>query len=205
MKINAVISKPSLNVDYANKTAIISAGIIVLGIISGTIIFILSDKTIGNELFDYFISYTTDFSNKNKPEVFSGLILSNIPYFIVTVILGVSIVGVYFVPLITFIKSVGIGMLITYIYQAFSLKGIEYCLLILFPGKFILIFAMILLTQNSLITSNNIRLSVNASKDRAVDINKYMLRTVFIVFIIMLSATVDFVTVISFSSLFVFT
>ena len=205
MKINAVISKPSINVNYANKTAILSAVIIALGIICGTIIFLVSDSTVAETLFEYFISFTTDFTNKNKPEILSGLILSHIPYFIVMIILGVSIVGVYLVPVITLIKSIGIGMLITYIYQTFMLKGIEYCLLVLFPGKFIMLFAMILLSQNCLITSNNIRLSAHGNKDRVVELDKYILRTVFIAMIILVSSTVDFITIISFSSLFDFT
>lgn len=205
MKINAVISKPSLKVNYTDKTAILSAVIIALGIICGTIIFLLSDNSITETLFEYFISFTTDFSNKNKPEILSGLILSHIPYFIATIVLGLSVVGVYLIPIITFIKSIGIGLLITYIYQAFTLKGIEYCLLVLFPGKFFLIFAMILLTQNCLITSNNIRLSAKGSKGRVVEPDKFILRTIFIVFIILASVAIDFITIICFSSLFDFT
>ena len=205
MKINAVISKLSINVNYANKTAILSAVIIALGIISGTIIFLVSDDTVAETLFEYFISFTTDFTNKNKPEILSGLILSHIPYFVVMEILGVSVVGIYLIPMITFIKSVGIGMLVTYIYQMFTLKGIEYCLLVLFPGKFILIFAMILLAQNCLITSDNIRLSAHGNKDRVVELNKYILRTIFIAMIIIVSSIIDFITIISFSSLFDFT
>ena len=85
------------------------------------------------------------------------------------------------------------------------LKGIEYCLLVLFPGKFIMLFAMILLSQNCLITSNNIRLSARGNKDRVVELDKYILRTVFIAMIILVSSTVDFITIISFSSLFDFT
>lgn len=205
MKINAVISKPSIYVNYANKTAILSAVIIAMGIISGTIIFLVSDDTVAETLFEYFISFTTDFTNKNKPEILSGLILSHIPYFVVMEILGVSVVGIYLIPMITFIKSVGIGMLVTYIYQMFTLKGIEYCLLVLFPGKFILIFAMILLAQNCLITSDNIRLSAHGNKDRVVELNKYILRTIFIAMIIIVSSIIDFITIISFSSLFDFT
>ena len=66
MKINAVISKPSINVNSANKSAIISAAIIAIGIIIGSIIFIVSKNTLADSLLDYFVSFSVDFANKNN-------------------------------------------------------------------------------------------------------------------------------------------
>ena len=93
MKINAVISKPSINVNSANKSAIISAAIIAIGIIIGSIIFIVSKNTLADSLLDYFVSFSVDFANKNKPEILSGIILSNLPYLFMMLILGTSIIG----------------------------------------------------------------------------------------------------------------
>ena len=205
MKINAVISKQTLNINSANKSAILSAIIIALGIIAGAVVFIFSQDNIVNTLVEYFISFAMDFSNKNKPEILSGIILSHIPYFLTMLILGTSVVGTPGVMILTAMKSMGIGMLTTYIYSAFSLKGIEYCLLVLFPGKFILIFAMILLTQSCYITSRSIKESIKTKENRGVHFEKFALRSIFIAFLIILSAIVDFVTIISFSSLFDFT
>ena len=205
MKINAVISKSSVNVDSTYKSAIISAITIAVGIIFGAIICILSKDNLNLSLIEYFINFSTDFSNKNKPEILSGIILSHIPYFIMMIIFGTSVVGTPAVILLTNIKSMGIGLLTTYIYSSFSLKGIEYCLLVMFPGKFVLIFAMILLTQSCFVTSNDIRQRLTNKEGRVVSLEKFAVRSILIFGLIILSALIDFFAIISFSSLFNFT
>ena len=200
MKINAVISKPTVKIKYADKSAILTTVIILLGIIIGSIIFILTSDSITNSLFEYFLNFSMDFSNKNKPEIFSGIILSHIPYYIMMLILSTSVIGTPGVITLTFIKSMGLGLITSYIYSEFALKGIEYCLLILFPGKFILIFAMILLTQNCYLSSKTIQESIN-KEGRIVPLKNFTLRSLFIFLLIIISSVVDFLTLISFSSL----
>ena len=204
MKINAVISKPALKVNSADKTAIISAVIIAVGIIAGTVVFIFSKDTAVDSLCDYFLAFTSDFTNKNKPEIISGLILSNIPYFIMMLILGTSVIGVPGIAVLTFAKSMGIGLLVTYIYDSFALKGIEYCLLVLLPGKILLVFAMILLTQSCYVTSGNIRTSLY-DKETAEPLHKFAVRSLVILLLFLASSVVDYFTLTGFSSLFKFT
>lgn len=205
MKINAVISKPSVKLNNGDKTAIISAAAIAFGIITGAMIYSVSNNTVFNEICDYFLSYATDFTHKNKPEIFSGIIISYVPYIIAMFILGTSIVGAVGTIALSTVKSMGIGLLFTYIYDAFSLKGIEYCLLILLPGKFILIFAMILLTQSCCMNSLAIRKSLSNFENGAVPLQKYLLRSVVILLLFVLSSLADFLMLTSFSSLFDFT
>ena len=205
MKINAVISKPSVKMDSANKSAIVSALAVSIGIVVGSIVYAISKGELTDTLLEYFISFSMDFTDKNKPEILSGIVLSNIPYFIAMVILGTSAVGTPVVLPLTFVKSMGLGLLTTYIYDAFALKGIEYCLLVLFPGKSVLIFAMILATQNSIITSNIIRKKLKYKDNGVVSLNKFALRATFILIMIMLSGVIDFLTLLSFNSLFNFT
>lgn len=205
MKINAVISKPSVRLNSADKTAIVSASSIALGIIVGAIIYSLSKNTVVNDICDYFLSFATDFTNKNKPEILSGIIISYVPYIIAMLILGTSIIGAVGTIALSTVKSMGIGLLFTYIYDAFSLKGIEYCLLVLLPGKFILIFAMILLTQSCCLNSLIIRKSLSNSENRAVPLQKYFLRSLVITFLFILSSLTDFLMLTGFSALFDFT
>lgn len=204
MKINAVISKPTVKINSANKTAIASAVIIAVGIIIGSLTISVSDESIIAKLMDYFISFATDFTNKNKPKILSGIMLSNLPYLISMLILGTSVFGTPAVVLLTAGKSVGMGLLTTYIYSAYSLKGIEYCLLVFLPGKIVMIFAMILLTQNCILTSMSIWQSTKTQGSGVVAIDKFMLRSVFIVSLFLLSALIDFLAIISFSQLFDF-
>lgn len=204
MRVNAVINKPSFSVDTAKKSAIISSLIIASGIVVGTLIYQLSSKQISSELFDSFVRFSTDFSNKNKPEIFSGLVLQNLSYYLLMIVFSVSALGTPAILFFSFVKSMGLGMLTTHIYDAYALKGIEYSLLVLFPGKIFLIFAMILLTQNCYVMSVDISRSLRNKSEGGVEFRKFALRALLILIVITMSGIIDFVTVISFSSLFDF-
>ena len=204
MKVSAVITKPTLSLDNTKKSAIISATIIAIGLIVGSVIYLLCDNEITEALLDYLIGFTTDFSNKNKPEIFSGLVLQNLIYYIMMLFFGTSVIGTPAVFMISFIKTVGLSFLTTYIYDVFVLKGIEYCLLVIFPGKFFLIFAMVLLTQNCYCTSIDIMKCINGKDSRGVNFKKFTIRSLLILIILVVSATIDFLMIISFSSLFDF-
>ena len=204
MKINAVISKPSIKFDLSDKLAMFSAVIIAVGIVTGAMIYSVAKSEIVNLLCEYFTSFVTDFANKNKPEIISGLILSNIPYFIMMLIFGTNVAGTPGVIALTYAKSMGIGLLYTYIYEAYALKGIEFCLLVLLPGKFVLIFAIILLTQNCMLTSNNLRKNLKCEESRVVPLHKFALRSMIIAVIFILSSVVDYFTLTGFSALFDF-
>ena len=204
MKVSAVINKPSFTVDNTKKSAVISSIVLVSGIISGTLIYIITKGEVSKELWELFVSFSMDFSNKSKSEIFSGLALQNLAYYFLMLIFGVCAFGTPAVFFLSFVKSMGLGMLTTYIYDTFALKGIEYCLLIFFPGKILLLFAMVLLTQNCYVMSFDINRSLRNKNDRVVEFRKFGLRALLILLIIMPSSLVDFFTIISFSSLFDF-
>lgn len=204
MKLSAVIKRPSVSSNPAKSSAMISASIIIVGITVGTALYVLSEKAIENQLWNYFISFSTDFANKNKPEIFFGLVMQNLAYFSVTLFCALCVFGTPAVFFLSFTKSLGLGMLTTYIYDSFALRGIEYCLLVFFPGKILLIFAMILLTQNCYVMSTDINRSIRNKSEGGVEFRKFTLRGLFILFLIILSSLIDFLTVISFSSLFDF-
>lgn len=202
MKVSAVITRPTISLDNTKKSAILSSLVIVAGLVAGSVIYLLCSEDFTNNLFDYLISFATDFSNKNKPEIYSGLVLQNLIYYILMLIFGTSVIGTPAVFLISFIKTIGLSFLTTYLYDTFALKGIEYCLLIIFPGKFFLIFAMVLLTQNCYCTSTDIMKSMKIKDSRGVNFKKFTARSLLILLILIASSIIDFIMIISFSSLF---
>ena len=204
MKVHATISKTNIKLDGTGKTSIISAVVIFTGIITGIVIYSFADEALKESIGNRFIIFASDFADKNKPEIFSGLICQNIFYCVLMLVFAFCIYGTPAVFFLSFIKAVGLGVLTTYIYDTYVLKGIEYCLLIIFPGKFILIFSMILLTQNCYINSNSLTSFLTKRTDEGVNLKKYILRTVVISLLMAISVTVDFITLISFSSLFDF-
>ncbi|MBO5936971.1 MAG: stage II sporulation protein M [Clostridia bacterium] len=204
MKVSAVISRPDIRIDSTNKSAIVSGAVISAGIILGAALYVFAKDSLTGDLFDYFISFSVDFSNKNKPEIISGLIMQNIIYFVLMLIFGTSVIGSPAVYFLSLLKTSGLGLLIAYIYDCYALKGIEYCLLVMFPGKFLLIFAMVLLTQNCSHMSTGIYQCIKNTESRGADIRKFSARSVLILIILLISSLVDFVALISFSSLFDF-
>ena len=122
----------------------------------------------------------------------------------VMTILGTCAFGTPALICLSIVSSMGLSMLTAFIYDNFALKGIEYCLMVFLPGKFLFILALILLTQNCVVTSKSIIDSLNSKVDRVVDFRKYSLRVLVIAVIIFLSAIVDFITLTGFSSLFDF-
>lgn len=204
MKVSAVINKQKFKFSNTNKSAVISALVIFIGIVSGIVLYKATQTYFEDELSVRFTQYLNEFANKNNPELFSGLLLKDVLYFVLMVIFSLCIYGSGAVFIISCLKSMGLGLLTMYIYDAFALKGVEYCLMVFFPGKFIMIFAMILLTQNCYLNSNSIVKTVKNSGDGVVDLKKFCLRTLVIFLLIIISDIVDYLTVICFSSLFQF-
>lgn len=207
MKINAVITAKRIKnpLESEHIYSFASAVTIAVGLFAGCLIFFLCRDNIINELSEIFLSFNGDFCNKNKPEIFSGLVFSSAPYIILSVILGTCAVGAPFVILLTALKSAAIGLVTSYIYYAFSLQGVEYCLLVFFPGKIILVFAMLLLTGSCISTARGVLKSVVGEDTiKSTNLQNYFLRSALIALIFILSSTVDFLMIICFSSLFSF-
>ncbi len=207
MKIGAVISAEKLKfspVKINNPSALVSFSVIASGLVFGCLFYTFEGSLLKNELWNFFVSFSSDFSNKNKPEILSGLLISNMPYVCLMTVFGTCAVGTPAVFLLSFLKSAGLGALSSYIYSSYALEGIEYCLLIFFPGKIILLFAMLLLTQSCYTLSRDIFSALKQEGIKKVNMEKYFLRTVLITAIFSFSALIEFLCLTSFSSLFSF-
>ena len=207
MRIGAVISAEKFKlspVKLNNPSAVISFLIIATGLVFGSLFYTFEGSLLKDELWNFFVSFSSDFSNKNKSEVLSGLLISNLPYICLMTVFGTCAVGTPAVLLLSFLKSAGLGALSSYIYGAYAVKGIEYCLLVFFPGKIIMLFAMLLLTQSCYNLSKDIFSSLKQEGIKKVNIEKYFLRTVLISVIFVISSLIEFLCVTSFSSLFSF-
>lgn len=207
MKVSAVISAKSLSAKKINKavpSVVIAALPLILGVIFGSIIYFLSDQSIFDSLKTYFLEFATEFSGKNKSEIISGLIVSYIPYVIIMLIFGMCACGTAPIFLVSFLKSAGIGMTATYIYDVYALKGLEYCLLVFYPGKIIAVFAMLVLTHSCYAMSKEISSSVKGKCDSEVRVDRYIVRTLLISSIFAVSSIIEFLTIVCFSELFSF-
>lgn len=207
MKINAVIRAKTFKISNKEikNTAVYLVGFCVAsGIVAGCIMYLFFEENIRGELWEFFLNFTTEFYGKTKIEILSGLLLANMPYLIFMYFSGTNLNGYALSLIFTFIKSFGLGLLVSYIFCAYALKGIEFCLLILFPGKIVFIFAMVLLTENCFNTSYSIYRTVKEKNSSEIDTVRYNLRTALISVLVIISSFIDFIMIICFSSLFNF-
>lgn len=205
MKINAVIAPRRINVNKTtfsqNKTTVTTLLIMISAVVAGTVLYTLTKQRSDDSLDIAFMNFTGEFINKSKPEIFSGLLLGTGIYLVLIVLFSTSVIGVPFIYSLTFLKMMGLGTLVSYIYSIYGLKGVEYCILIVLPGKFLLILGSLILTDSSVYLSRSIR---QKDKDKKTDLRKQALRFLFVLIIMTLSVTVDFLTLTFFSKLFIF-
>ena len=159
MKVSAVIvnhRKAKKNNISLNLSLTLSILPILCGFISGALLYVFMKESLYRGVFDVFISFFTDFSNKSSLQILSGLIISELPYIFIMLIFSFSAIGYPFVLMLTYIKSIAPTLLFAHLYSEYALKGAEYVFLILLPGEIINLFGIILLTQGCFAFSRHI-------------------------------------------------
>ena len=200
MKISAVLLNKNSgiykNKNNFNRLTLISFFVIVLSFVSGSLICIFSDQSYEelNNSFYEFLNFTAE---KSKTEVYSGLLLINLICFILIFFFSTSIIGTPFIYIVTSFRYIGLGLLVTYIYASFGLKGIEYCLLIMLPGKFFMVFADIMLVDLSVYLSKNL-------KKIKISDKRYLLILLCSCILLLISSAVDTAFISLFGKLFEF-
>ena len=199
--IKAVISDLNFKKD---KTLAYSFCSVLIGLISGAIIICFSPTTLKAETADLFVSFFTDFTDKNKLEIFSGLALEGLIYFGALFVAGSNIFGKEMTLFITALKASGITAIISVLYSDYTLKGLEYTLLVFLPGKVILFFAMLFMTKFCFEFARDLRKGKGNIKETKSITNVYIAKSLIALLFMLISWLIDFFTIIIFSSLFDF-
>ncbi len=203
MKINAVVFsvKSLLIKDKGLLSAFVT---IFAGILVGVLTYAFALNNSKIELFELFVSFNTEYINKTNIEIFSGIALNVLIYYFVLFLSGTSFLGRYICMTASFVKVAGISALISYLYVQYGLKGLEYVLLVFFPGKCILISAAVIMTKTSYDMSCIVK-SGTTEKGSTAPIKKiYYFKSLIFGMLFVLSATVDFLSLKIFSGLFDF-
>ncbi len=206
MKISAVIYPDIIKKDRLakDKFLLLSFTVVALALVAGTVLYVFTEDYLTGEIWDTFTKFFVDFTSKTKIEVFSGMILAHLPYIMLMIIFGTSSVGYGFIVGLSFVKATGLGVLSAYLYSSFGLKGIEYALLVFFPGKFVLILSMLFLMHfclnNSLYVCKLTKGECRAENNSTI----YAVKVITAILLLVLSSLVDGFLAVSFSSLFSF-
>lgn len=198
--VSKLITKPNLT-DSFNKSLIAITAVIGFGVVFGGLLFMFDRQLFLNELWNHYVSFKTDVEAKSFVETFSGFLLSELLFYAILSILGTSAVGSFLIYPLIFLKGAGIGALASFFVQSFSLDGVGYYFLSVFPGKTVFMLALLILSQNCIQTSGRIRKSLKNGSE-VVDLKLYALRTAIAVVIFALGSLIDSATIRAFSSMF---
>ena len=186
----------------SDKLLLVSGLVIMLGIMTGVLLFRTNSSYMSGELCKYFLSFSTDFSGKSYIEILSGFLSVNIIFYCIMTVMGTSALGEIPIILMTFLQATGIGSLTSYLFTSYGIRGFEYFLLVLFPGKVVLLIGSLLLTQNCIKSVIQIRQGLKQASHEQYSLKLYLIRSLFILAIIIASCLIDSVTIKLFAPLF---
>ncbi len=206
MKINAVISPYIIkrSSEEKDRVQLINFAVIASALVFGTVAFIFGEDYLSEDMLKSFREFFLHFTQSTSLEIFTGLLLAHIPYIILMIVFGNSAYGLSFIIILSFIKITGLSMLNALIYSEYGLKGIEYALLVFFPGKFILILSVLIMMNFCIYNSMHVKGALKGEWKNKDSGTLYITKAVTAVLLFILSSVIDCFFTASFSSLFSF-
>lgn len=208
MKVSAVIVKPQKKRHKPHKITpplIFSFSAVLSAFVSGVLLYCFFKEKLYTGIFEIFISFFTDYTQKSSLEILSGLIISELPYVFMMLIFSFSAIGYPFTLLLTFIKSLAPTLLFSHLYSEYALKGAEYAFLVLLPGEIICLFGVLLMTQGCFTASKQFTDNIkNVKGESTAEIKSFMLKFAVSTLIIIMSKLIMLCTISIFGDLFAF-
>lgn len=196
-----------LYVVYQNYRLLIFCFAFILGLLIGSLVVKNSDSTINNLVSETFDTYISNRTGQTFFKTFFYSFTSLLPYLLVAYFLGVSIIGVFFVPFVALVRGLGIGLLSGFLYSTYSLRGIAFTVLLIAPYCLVSTFGLILACRESFGFSLML-LKAASAKGGAINIHNdyrlYCIRYLFIIIIFIVSAFLDSVMSLAFMRFFNF-
>lgn len=174
------------------------------GIVVGARIINSENSEITDYLVDVFKSYTLQRSRQKLISSFCHSLLSVAVYTLGAYLLGLCVIGAPAILAVPFVKGLGLGIVMGYLYSAYAWKGVGYAVLIVFPGALISAFSLILCCSESFIMSLGLFSLIKGNKAPMISdfFKAYNIRYFVFLIISVFSALVDSVLAKAFGSLF---
>lgn len=204
-------SKSIIDTLKKNWKSIIFLFLFTFGILLGTYILKqnhdFTSTTLANILNEYI-------SLKRGNTILDNFIASfkvNFIFVLLTFMLGFCAIGTPFITLVPVIKGIGMGLFCGYLYLNYNFSGLGYCVLIIYPGLIISLFALLSASNFSLSFSYEMLLSLfgtNNTKKKNLgaehQLKIFCIRYIIIFIISIIGSIVDSLTIKLFSGLFNF-
>ena len=140
-----------------------------------------------------FSVYIRSKSSQSLGMNFINSLAVNAAFMLAVFVFGLCAVGLPLICILPIIRGVGIGMLSGYLYSNFALRGLGYCVLVIYPGLIPAIFALLLACSAGINSSYEMLLSISSAKAQRGDgsIKIYCMRFLIICILIVLAAVTD--------------
>lgn len=135
------------------------------GMIIGAVAARHTDNTINSRLVTMVSDFAMLRNTQSIFETFSNSLTVNLIFLIVVFASGLCVVGIPVISLIPLIKGISLGMVSGYLYNAYSLNGAGYCMVILFPGAVIATATLLLGSNESFVMSYELLNMINGKSN----------------------------------------
>lgn len=163
------------------------------GMIIGAVSLKRADSYLSGAFSDMFSVYIRSKSSQSLGMNFINSLAVNAAFMLAVFVFGLCAVGLPLICILPIIRGVGIGMLSGYLYSNFALRGLGYCVLVIYPGLTPAIFALLLACSAGINSSYEMLLSLSSAKAQRGEgsIKIYCMRFLIICILIVLAAVTD--------------
>lgn len=142
------------NIIAKNVTTYLIIGLIILGVVAGSIFFMSINVSDKKEAMNEIVNFYQNIKNTiNHGQTLKNSFITNIVYLLSIFVLSLTIIGLPFIIFLIFFRGFIIGFCISTIISCYNYKGILYCFLYLFPHELIKILCIILTGYYGIILS----------------------------------------------------
>lgn len=197
-----------LNLFRQNKTFVLLSVIFLFGIFIGAI----SGENIDNKTFEninkLFLSNIEARGTNSFLYIFVSSLSSSFIFILLAFFMGLSMWGCILLPILPFFKGFCLGISQNYLYCSYGIKGLGFQLLVLLPGIFISVIALLLMSREAMRLSHNFStfmlFGTREPFGRRDDIKMYLLRTGCVLIISVFASIIDTVFNMLFLNIFHF-
>lgn len=199
-KINNIKSESDREVKGLIITVALFAAAVIIG--AGTL---KQSSVYANEYSDFFCQYLMNRANEKIYTIFFNSISLNLLLLLLINFAGLCCIGIPVLILTVLLKGFGFGFFAGYLFSQFSINGIGYYLITVFPGAVISNTALLIVSNNSVFLSSDI-LSVSLAKKQADAnlIKNYIKQNMIIIAAYIIASIIDCILIKAFGFMFAF-
>ena len=176
-----------------NRRILIMMLLFAAGMIIGALSLKKADSYLSGAFSDMFSVYIRSKSSQSLGMNFINSLAVNAAFMLAVFVFGLCAVGLPLICILPIIRGVGIGMLSGYLYSNFALRGLGYCVLVIYPGLIPAVFALLLACSAGINSSYEMLLSLSSAKAQRGEgsIKIYCMRFLIICILVVIAAVTD--------------